>query len=115
MIVTSLLALAVGASTHAAVPKAEDPYRPPARVVLAERIDKLCRERALYKPEVANAIILAGSGTMSELCECTTMLTISELSDEQVASVGKDLELVQRIVDAIPTTLSRCVQMKPFR
>jgi len=114
MIFTSLFALAVGASTPTAAPKA-DPYRPPARVVLAERVDRLCRNAILSEPQLTNAVLGAASGSMSEVCECTSMLTVSALSDEEIASIGKDLDKVNDIVSSIAPNLSRCVKMAPFK
>lgn len=92
-----------------------DPYRPPPRVVLAERVDRLCRNAILSAPELTNAVIGAASGSMSEICECTTMLTISALSDAEIASIGSDQRKSNEIVSSIAPNLSRCVKMAPFR
>lgn len=109
------LVLFLAAAGQPAIPAKADPYQPPARVVLAERVDRLCRNAILSKPELANAVIGAASGSMSEVCECTTMLTVSALSDADVSALGKDLDKVNEVVSSIAPNLSRCVQMAPFK
>lgn len=85
------------------------------RVALADGVEKICRNTVLSNQELTVAIIGAAAGSMTELCECTAMLTVSAMTDEQVALARRDLKEASKVSNEITKNLPRCTQMAPFK
>lgn len=109
-IVATALALALLSGPVAAQ---QAPAQKSPRLELFERSASYCKSMTLANAELSENLFRARSGTLTETCECASMLAVAQLSDETVNEVLAGA--VQSYAAGLPAVIGRCVQAGGMR
>jgi len=94
-------------------PSAVIAAEPIAKLVLFHKAQDLCKATVLGSSELAENIVLTASGSLSELCECAAILSVSPLSLEEAEMVSESKERREIFQKTLSEALVRCVRIAP--
>lgn len=104
----------LGASLVAAAPlqRPATPETSPMlkRTIILEHEESICKATVLSNQAIAEGLFAAGSGTLSSVCECASMLTVAALPQDAVMAYGKQGFDPGPIEAAAKRNMQRCIR-----
>lgn len=89
------------------------PAEPLAKLTLFQRAQDLCKATALVSADLAQNIVLSGAGSLSSICECAALLTVSQLSPEDAGLVSTSKEKQTEFQQSLNANVVRCIRVAP--
>jgi hypothetical protein len=86
---------------------------PLTKLNLFQKAQDLCKATALMSSELARNIVLSGSGSLSSICECAALLSVSQLSPDEAEMVSSLKQKQAEFQESLNANIVKCVRIAP--
>lgn len=92
--------------------QAQTPGEPSKRLAAFSSAQTACKIMVVTNQGAARSFVLATERPLSTVCECTALLTVANMSDDQVSNLlGGDKHTAHESLKPLAENLSRCIKL----